>query len=465
MNKFTTIVNCCTFRILRLRDAITFDDPFNITTSSSQLNQRIIDQQLYTILSECSSDAVVLVNQPGIVSSDFLFNSDTSLLWTQLIKYLRRSGTLLPYLQTSSPLDFSKISSYYTKKCRADLVHANGKFEIENPTEKLKELIAEGDEQGIEEFRNQHKNKGGPQMGPVGGNLGGRVGRLHNAKQYQDAGPLEPYIDTRKRVIRVEFPEIPVPDGSRSTFEARRTALLKHDTILSKIIDVIPSPMVTIIYTSTKPEYSEVSYNESGPYHDYLLIEDMLRFTQRPENRDLWKLHANYQHQKSIDAEEEDAEDDFFLDTDDEDQIRQRKEEWRQRKKEMMEEKGFTHDREDLFQKKKMPLMEERRLAERYRLQEASKKRKARKEDSWVERLDRYLSTEMILVIAALCILSVVVYTFVKAIVWVLGLVLGKSQKPEIGEPKPKETTIGMQSDKVSGISALASAVERRKVH
>lgn len=396
---------------------------------------------------------------------------------------MRRSGTFLPYLQTSAPLDYNKISNFYTNRCGAEEVHADGNFKIENPTDTLKRLIEQGDQEAIEEFQKNNPAKGGPQMGPIGGSLGGKVGRLHNAKQYQGPSPLEPYIDTRKRVIRVEFPVVPLPDGSRATLEKRKSILYKNDVLLSKIMDVIPSPMVTIIYSSTIPEYGEISEQSSGPYHDYMLIEDMIRLSKQPENRDMWKLHANYQHQKSIDADENEDDEDsevYYPDaanSNDKEQVQRRKEEWKKQKREMMKEKGYPNEQEDMFQKKRLPLMQESRLQERNRLKEAHRNRKSRDKDTLIEQLDDIFSTEMVLIVASICLFIFVIYGFIRSMGWLFSLVFGKTaissssptadtvntnqQKQETLNDKKVETEF---ANTENGISSSASSVQRRKV-
>lgn len=416
----------------------------NISASSSQLDQRLIDQQLYSILSECSSDAVVLVNQPGVVSTDFIFNEDTVTLWTQFLRYFRRSGSFLPYLQTSSPLDFDKITKYYIRKCQAEELVADTQY-----IEPLKKFVDE-DGNPIEQPVEM------PQMGPVGGQM--RGGNVHNMKP-DVPGPIKAYADTRKRVIRVEFPPIPLPDGSKATMLQRQASLFKNDIILSKVINAVPSPMVTIIYTTTFEKYAQVSVEESGPYNKYLLIEDLLRFTKDPLNRNNWKLHASRKHHNvKYDAyaneEEEEEEDGHHYGEDN-----------------IVEEEEQT-EVEDLFLRKKLPLEEEKRLAEKKLREEESRIRKLRNKDTWVERIDAMITPEAILIAVGVALFLAITYSFFSIIIWTFRVVFSSSsQEPESLSKKDETKTEGSSTGadtKSNGskktLSSAASSVQTRKV-
>ncbi|KAI9717522.1 MAG: hypothetical protein M1812_004663 [Candelaria pacifica] len=53
--------------------------------------------------------------------------------------------------------------------------------------------------------------------------------------------------DMKPRVIRVEFPDLPVSSNERAS------KLAENDVFLSSIIDILPSPKYSVIYTTTPP--------------------------------------------------------------------------------------------------------------------------------------------------------------------------------------------------------------------
>lgn len=320
---------------MKLRNTISYNGPSEFSTSSAQLDQRIIEDQLYSILSECSSDAVVLVNQPGLQASDFVYTDMTAPLWHHFTRYFKRSGTFLPYLQTSSPLDLAQTSRFFIAQCNAEEVTAN----VNSPE-----------------------------------------------------SPLQKYIDTRKRVIRVNFEPVP-PDDSPGNAELRQFKLVNHDIMLAKIIDTIPSPFITIIYTSTSR--GEISTESTGRYSKYPWIHELLKFTKDPINRDKWKS----QFPEGV---------------------------------ENIDRSIYRKDpREETFLKRRLPLAQEKHEQERTRKLDDMKRRKIHDKNTVQERLDALLSPEAIVSAGGVALLLAALYKLLSFVRWIFVGLLGDSRKPE----------------------------------
>ncbi|CDK25538.1 unnamed protein product [Kuraishia capsulata CBS 1993] len=69
---------------------------------------------------------------------------------------------------------------------------------------------------------------------------------------YNDENEVPPYIDTRPRLIKVMLPALPEEEIPRTQ------ALLDHDFLLKKIARKLPSPYITVLYTTdTVSEFKE----------------------------------------------------------------------------------------------------------------------------------------------------------------------------------------------------------------
>lgn len=142
------------------------------------------------LLGKCNSNAFILVNQPGIRAHDFTaYKKD--LINLQL--YMHASSTAVKFEQVDIlPVDmFDELIDNVKEKCNVDEV-----------------LEVDG----------------------------------NNTDSFQ------PYIDTRKRIIRIDFPELPQDSQNRSI------ALSAYDKSLRAILAQLPSPELTIVYASLKPD-------------------------------------------------------------------------------------------------------------------------------------------------------------------------------------------------------------------
>lgn len=79
-----------------------------------------------------------------------------------------------------------------------------------------------------------------------------------------DTSTFEPYIDVGKRAIRIDYPQLPENNNDRSA------AISDYDRFLRQILAQIPSPELTIIYTSLGPyEFIESEEGYLGSMNIY----------------------------------------------------------------------------------------------------------------------------------------------------------------------------------------------------
>ncbi|CCH43807.1 putative membrane protein [Wickerhamomyces ciferrii] len=131
----------------------------------------------------CTSDAYVLVNHPGLTLEDL---QDPS-LFKFLRTYMLMSSSLGAIPRAEKPVDFDKLEDLAISRCGAHKIEVDGLEEV--PT----------------------------------------------------------YIDSRTRVIRVNFPRLPEDP------EERKEALIKADEALRHTLRKLPSPHHTMIYTNQEP--------------------------------------------------------------------------------------------------------------------------------------------------------------------------------------------------------------------
>ncbi|KAM9910145.1 hypothetical protein OXX69_004766 [Metschnikowia pulcherrima] len=129
----------------------------------------------------CSSDIYVLLNVPGLTNVDMLAKKKGE--WRHLQNYLHMASSVVGLPWMEGTLDLSFLEEYIVRTCKAESVRAFGEEDVAQ------------------------------------------------------------YIDTRKRVIRVETNAL--PDGPE-----RDSALADVDDLIRKILRKAPSPHYTIIVTS-----------------------------------------------------------------------------------------------------------------------------------------------------------------------------------------------------------------------
>lgn len=182
-----------------------------------------VTHMIKRLVTECSSDVYLLVNAPGLTQADMTdFNKNN---WPQLQKYLHMSSSVaaLPWMEGT--LDYDHLSEYIVQTCKAQaiVVHSNEE-------------------------------------------------------------EVETYIDTRKRVIRIEADPIP------GIQPARDEAVRNLDDLIRKILRKLPSPHYTILVSSSEVSSAhpipEIAL-ESTPEHFeifYDIVNDPSRESEQERN-------------------------------------------------------------------------------------------------------------------------------------------------------------------------------------
>lgn len=185
-----------------LSSALAFKDssPFLFLSSNKQLDlasQNEITlttnnayQTINKALDNCPADAYILVHQPGIHSTDL-------------------KPSTVPFLLKSA-------DSAETKLEKADLFHSN------------KEL--EENQQGL---ISNLKNQCNAQVINVD----------------SETGAFETYIDTKPRIISIQFEPLSANEGDR------KEEIQNNDGILQSVVASLPSPNYVLVYTSTPHDH------------------------------------------------------------------------------------------------------------------------------------------------------------------------------------------------------------------
>ncbi|CCF58141.1 hypothetical protein KAFR_0D04940 [Kazachstania africana CBS 2517] len=155
--------------------------------SAMSLPSKSFDIIAEELLRKCNSDAIIFVNQPGLCKLDFEEFEDE-------FKFLRK------YIKVSSTsLKFEKVSGLH-----------------QNTFQNLIDITSK--ECNIDRFMTLRGN---------------------------NTDDFEPYIDTNKRIIVINYPPLPEND-----YDLRRKHIMDYDLYLRTILAQIPSPYQTVIYTS-----------------------------------------------------------------------------------------------------------------------------------------------------------------------------------------------------------------------
>ncbi|KAM3122691.1 hypothetical protein CJJ07_001631 [Candidozyma auris] len=143
-----------------------------------------VTNMLKKAITECSSDAYLIINIPGLENIDMLDRKQS--LWPNLVKYMHMSSTLVGMPWVEGTLDLSFLEAYITRTCSAETIS-----------------LAEEDDVFAE------------------------------------------YVDTRKRIIRVEMNPLPPPGPERDA------AIRASDELIDKVLKRIPSPYYSFLITSS----------------------------------------------------------------------------------------------------------------------------------------------------------------------------------------------------------------------
>lgn len=143
-----------------------------------------VQEVTHKLYEPCTSDAYVIVDMPGLTLDDLQDPSVFVFLRTHMFK----ASTLAVMPRVEALPDFDLLSESIQRRCNAIEVKINGYDEV--PT----------------------------------------------------------YIDTKTRVIRIQFPPLPEEDDERQ----RKVALMRADEALKRTLRKLPSPHFTVMYTNTE---------------------------------------------------------------------------------------------------------------------------------------------------------------------------------------------------------------------
>ncbi|EMG49778.1 hypothetical protein G210_5392 [Candida maltosa Xu316] len=145
---------------------------------------------LKKLITQCSSDAYLLINLPGLTYTDLTSTPSNIASWPFLRKYMYMASTLIGLPRMESTLDLDFLEQYIINTCEAETINV-----------------------------------------------------LHD-----DDNEVVEYFDIRKRVIRIDLSPLDQHDMDR-----RQGEILNYDQLIRKILRKLPSPHYSIILTSLDP--------------------------------------------------------------------------------------------------------------------------------------------------------------------------------------------------------------------
>lgn len=143
-----------------------------------------VTNMLKKAITECSSDAYLIINIPGLENIDMIDRKQE--LWRNLVKYMHMLSTLIGMPWVEGTLDLLFLEAYITRTCSAETI-----------------------------------------------------------SMAEDEDVFAEYIDTRKRIIRIEFNPLPPPGPERDL------AIRANDELIDKVLKRIPSPHYSFLITSS----------------------------------------------------------------------------------------------------------------------------------------------------------------------------------------------------------------------
>ncbi|CCH62454.1 hypothetical protein TBLA_0H01670 [Henningerozyma blattae CBS 6284] len=176
------------------------------------------------ITSHCSSDAYILINVPGLTKSDFLYSKNS---FNSLKRYIFQSSTTLKFEKTQILGEnyYDKLTFFIKDKCRIK-------------------------DQMIINIRGNNTDN------------------------------FQPYIDSNKRIIKINYPELPTLANSND----RTKSLEDYDKFLRLVLAQIPSPEHTVIITSLNPSKEGV-HDDITPIEIFPeIFDNKLKFRESEQN-------------------------------------------------------------------------------------------------------------------------------------------------------------------------------------
>lgn len=139
-----------------------------------------VSNMIKKLVTECSSDIYLLVNLPGLSSKEMIQSKEH--IWPNLVKYIHMASSVVGVPWVDGPVDMEFLENYIIKTCKAEAV--NVQF---------------------------------------------------------DAHEVPKYIDTRKRIVRVDLNPLP------ENHEQKYAAIRQVDELIANILRKAPSPHYTIV--------------------------------------------------------------------------------------------------------------------------------------------------------------------------------------------------------------------------
>ncbi|KAI9785243.1 MAG: hypothetical protein M1816_000491 [Peltula sp. TS41687] len=185
----------------------------------------ILSQRLLDSLSSCSADTYIIAAQPAVHAADFLL--------PDAAPHLKRSMNLpdgdgdvkssFSVADVLGELDIEEVEDFLHTKCNAEVMNVDAASQFWDFF--LATLFTYVEE----------------------------MGRVY--VRYNIAGSFRTITDMKPRVVRVDFPALPRTDDSSK----RAKQLRENDSILSSLLDLLPSTKYTVIYTTTPSHHSSHS--------------------------------------------------------------------------------------------------------------------------------------------------------------------------------------------------------------
>lgn len=181
------------------------------------------EEVLTDMLSKCSSDTYLFIDQPGVKVDDFqqLATESNIPLWTNLKKFAERCSTIASFPRLDNPVDLEKMEKVLRSRCGADTVLAM------------------------------------PRSDPM----------------------FKAYDDTKKRVIRLELDPLPEDELEREI------VMKRNDDLIIEAFKLTPSPFFSIIYTSSEGEEFIPKLPEHKKQKHLDIFSNLVRARRDPKNK------------------------------------------------------------------------------------------------------------------------------------------------------------------------------------
>lgn len=180
-----------------------------------------LELMLRKVLSRCSSDAYIFINQPGLTYEDFKVNDQK--IFFNVQKKLSEDSTVISFPYVENGVSFEKLTKYVLGSCDdVDVIRIN-----------------------VDE------------------------------EEMETGDHLPRYIDTKARVIIVNLPRLPVIGDA----DYRRSRIEAHDKYIRRVLQRLPSPYLSIVLTSNETSINDVNFYSGHPKNAGVPLEQFRRLS------------------------------------------------------------------------------------------------------------------------------------------------------------------------------------------